>query len=253
MSTGKVGLIVGGGTGIGFATAKRLIARGVAVALAGRRHAVLVAAEQRLHSSQSASEVVTVVADASDEDQARTAVSETVERLGRIDYCVNCAGIYQPVHILDMDRAAWEHTLRSNLDAVIYTAVAAARQMTKTGGGRFVLTSSINSPLSEPESAHYSAAKAAVSSLARSLAVDLAAHNIQANAIAPGWVHTAMVDDFVQNATPETLSQLNILGRVGQPDEIANVVEYLLLDAPDYLNGATIFVDGGQTAMAPLI
>jgi NAD(P)-dependent dehydrogenase (short-subunit alcohol dehydrogenase family) len=253
MSTRQVCLIVGGGTGIGFATAKRLTRRGVAIALAGRRHAVLVAAEQRLRAGENATELMTVVGDASEEDQAQSIVSETVERFGRIDYCVNCAGVYEPVHILDMQRAAWEHTLRSNLDAVIYTSVAAAREMAKNGGGRFVLTSSINSPLSEPESAHYSAAKAAVSSLARSLAVDLAAHNIQANAIAPGWVHTAMVDDFVQNATPETLSRLNILGRVGQPDEIANVIEYLLLDAPDYLNGATVFVDGGQTAMAPLI
>jgi NAD(P)-dependent dehydrogenase (short-subunit alcohol dehydrogenase family) len=253
MSTRQVCLIVGGGTGIGFATAKRLTCRGVAIGLAGRRHAVLVAAEQRLRASENATEMMTVVGDGSEEDQAQSIVRETVERFGRLDYCVNCAGVYEPVHILDMQRAAWEHTLRSNLDAVIYTSVAAAREMTKTGGGRFVLTSSINSPLSEPESAHYSAAKAAVSSLARSLAVDLAAHNIQANAIAPGWVHTAMVDDFVQNATPETLSRLNILGRVGQPDEVANVIEYLLLDAPDYLNGATVFVDGGQTAMAPLI
>jgi NAD(P)-dependent dehydrogenase (short-subunit alcohol dehydrogenase family) len=125
--------------------------------------------------------------------------------------------------------------------------------MARDGGGRFVLISSINAPLSEPESAHYSAAKAAVSSLARSMAVDLAKHDIQVNAVAPGWVHTAMVDEFVENATPETLKQLNILARVGQPDELANVIEYLLLDAPDYLNGATIFVDGGQTAMAPLI
>jgi NAD(P)-dependent dehydrogenase (short-subunit alcohol dehydrogenase family) len=62
-----------------------------------------------------------------------------------------------------------------------------------------------------------------------------------------------MVDDFVQNATPESLKRLNIAGRVGQPDEIANVIEYLALDAPTYLTGATIFVDGGQTAMAPLI
>jgi NAD(P)-dependent dehydrogenase (short-subunit alcohol dehydrogenase family) len=122
----------------------------------------------------------------------------------------------------------------------------------KGGGGRVVLISSINSPLSEPESAHYSAAKAAVSSLARSMAVDLSAHGIQVNAIAPGWVHTAMVDDFVRNASPESLQRLNILGRVGQADEIANAIEYLTVDAPTYLTGTTLFVDGGQTAMAPL-
>jgi NAD(P)-dependent dehydrogenase (short-subunit alcohol dehydrogenase family) len=152
-----------------------------------------------------------------------------------------------------MDEAAWRPTLAATLDSAVYVSAPAARQMTKQGGGRFVLISSINAPLSEPESAHYSAAKAGISSLARSMAVDLTKHNIQVNALAPGWVHTAMVDEFVQSSTQETLSRLNILGRVGRPDEIANVIEYLLLGAPDYLTGTTIFVDGGQTVMAPLI
>jgi 3-oxoacyl-[acyl-carrier protein] reductase len=253
MSTRHVSLIIGGGTGIGYATARRLLRRGVAVILSGRRKEVLDEAKQRLVQGDNGAEVLTIPGDASDEAQAGRIAESAVEQLGRIDYCVNCAGKYEPVHLLEMERRAWENTVRSNLDAVIYGSVAAAREMVKTGGGRFVLISSINSPLSEPESAHYSAAKAAVSSLARSFAVDLASRNIQANAIAPGWVHTEMVDDFVQGATPETLSRLNILGRVGQPDEIANVIEYLLLDAPEYLTGATIFVDGGQTAMAPLI
>ena len=82
---------------------------------------------------------------------------------------------------------------------------------------------------------------------------DLAKHNVRVNAIAHGWVHTAMVDDFVRNATPDALARLNVLSRVGQADEIANVIEYVALDAPECLDGATIFVDGGQTAMAPPI
>jgi NAD(P)-dependent dehydrogenase (short-subunit alcohol dehydrogenase family) len=253
MSRRHVSLIVGGGTGIGYAAAQRLLRRGMAIALTGRRESVLAEAKERLAQSDGGGEVITIPGDASVEAHAQQIVESAMEQLGRINFCVNCAGIYEPVHLLDMEQPAWQRTVSSNLDAVVYTSVAVAREMVKTGGGRFVLISSINSPLSEPESAHYSAAKAAVSSLARSLAVDLACHNIQANAIAPGWIDTAIVKDFIQNATPETLSRLNILGRVGQPDEIANVIEYLLLDAPEYLTGATIFVDGGQTAMAPLI
>jgi NAD(P)-dependent dehydrogenase (short-subunit alcohol dehydrogenase family) len=95
--------------------------------------------------------------------------------------------------------------------------------------------------------------KAAVSSLARSLCIDLAPRGIQVNAVAPGWVHTSMVDEFVRSATAEALGRINPLGRVGKPDEVANLIEYLGLDAPDYLTGSTIFIDGGQTAMAPLI
>ena len=116
-----------------------------------------------------------------------------------------------------------------------------------------VLISSVSSRLSEEGTADYSAAKAAVSSLARSMAVDLASASIRVNAVSPGWIHTEMVEDFVSNVTPEALKTINPLGRIGRPKEVAQVVSFLALDAPDYLTGATIFVDGGQTAMAPLL
>ena len=128
-----------------------------------------------------------------------------------------------------------------------------ASSMAERKSGRMVLIASTNSIVSEAGSAHYSAAKAAASSLARSLCVDLAPHGIRVNAVAPGWIHTSMVDEFVQSATPETLRDINPLGRVGKPGEVANLIEYLALDAPDYLTGATILIDGGQTAVAPLI
>lgn len=249
----KVALIVGGGTGIGYATAVRLSRRGFAVALAGRRQGVLDDAETRLASEVPDAEVMTVAADGGRETEAARMVGAVVDSFGGLDVLVNCAGIYEPVPFLELTEETWRRTMSATLDAQLYVAVAAARRMVESGGGgRVVLISSINSPLSEPESAHYSAAKAAVSSLARSMAVDLSAHGIQVNAIAPGWVHTAMVDDFVRNASPESLQRLNILGRVGQADEIANAIEYLTVDAPAYLTGTTLFVDGGQTAMAPL-
>jgi gluconate 5-dehydrogenase len=253
MSKDTAALLIGGGTGIGYAAAERLVRRGVAVALAGRREAVLEQAKAKLLAASPGASVVAIAGDAGDEDAAARIVAATVEQLGRLDCCINCAGIYEPVHLLNMDAAAWRRTMSATLDSVVYTSVHAAREMVKTGGGRFVLISSINAPLSEPEAAHYSAAKAGVSSLARSLAVDLATSNIVANAVAPGWVHTDMVDEFVKNATADTLKQLNPMARVGKPDELGNVIEYLALDAPTYLNGATIFVDGGQTAMGPLI
>jgi NAD(P)-dependent dehydrogenase (short-subunit alcohol dehydrogenase family) len=253
MAHAHAALIVGGGTGIGYASARRLLRRGVAVALTGRREEVLAGARRQLCEELPDATVVSVAGDAADEGDAERIVRASVDVLGRLDLAINCAGSYEPTPLLEMDGAAWRRTLSSNLDAALYPTVAAAREMARSGGGRIVLISSINAPLSEPESAHYSAAKAAVSSLARSMAVDLAKHNVRVNAIAPGWVHTAMVDDFVRNATPDALARLNILGRVGQADEIANVIEYVALDAPEYLDGATIFVDGGQTAMAPLI
>jgi NAD(P)-dependent dehydrogenase (short-subunit alcohol dehydrogenase family) len=246
-------LIIGGGTGIGFATAERLVGRGLAVALTGRRADVLQAARTKLLERADGTEVHAFAGDAGDADDAERVVEAAADELNGLDLCVNCAGVYEPVNFLRLERGSWERTIHSTLNAVAFPSVAAARRMAARGRGRFVLVSSISDPLSEPDATAYSVAKAGVSSLARSMALDLAGDGIQVNAVAPGWIHTDMVDEFVQNATPESLSRLNMLGRVGQPDEVANVVEYLGLDAPDFLTGATVFVDGGQTSMAPLL
>jgi NAD(P)-dependent dehydrogenase (short-subunit alcohol dehydrogenase family) len=252
MAARNVGLIVGGGSGIGLAAAQRLASRGVALALAGRRREALDKACSDLQRTAPDVEVIAVSGDAGSEADAERMVQETVRRFGHLDFCVNCAGIYEPVSLLDMNAEAWRRTMSSTLDAMAYVCAAAARAMVAKGGGRLILISSTSDPLSEPDAAAYSAAKAGVSSLARSLAVDLAAHDIVANAVAPGWVHTDMVDAFVRDVDPDAFKRINLLGRVGQPDEIANVIEYLLLSAPEYLTGSTIFVDGGQTAMAAL-
>ncbi|HEY1854908.1 MAG TPA: SDR family oxidoreductase [Solirubrobacterales bacterium] len=249
----RVALVVGGGTGIGYASAERLARRGVAVMLSGRREGKLKQAQEKLTAEVEGVQVAYSAGDSSVEADAKRIVADTVEALGGLDFCVNCAGTYEPTDFLAMDEKSWRQTIAPTLDAMVYPCVAAAKVMAESGGGRFVLISSINSPVSEPEAAHYSAAKAGVASLARSMAVDLAKHNILVNAVAPGWVATDMVGDFVENASPESLKQLNILARVGEADELGNVIEYLILDAPEYLDGATIFVDGGQTAMAPLI
>ena len=253
MTVNSAALIVGGGTGIGYATAHRLLARGVAVTISGRREAVLAEAQRSLIDVHPDGSLAIVVGDCSQAEEANRVVETALAESGRLDICINCAGIYEPVHVLQMDAPAWRRTMDANLEAAIYPSLAAARVMAAAKGGRFILLASTSAPLSEPEALHYSAGKAAVESIARSLAVDLAAYGVTANAVAPGWIHTDMSDDFVRNATPESLANINILGRVGQPDEVANLIEYLALDAPTYLNAATIFIDGGQTAMAPLI
>jgi 3-oxoacyl-[acyl-carrier protein] reductase len=246
-------LIVGGGTGIGLAAAERFAARGLPVGLSGRRESVLRAARNELLSRRPGATVELYAADSADEGQAHEMVRVLAERLGQPSVLVASAGIYESCDFLDLTEQAWRHTLTTTLDSTVFPAVAAARLMAQRHAGRIVLIASTNSFVSEPGSTAYSAAKAAASSLARSLCVDLAGHGIGVNAVAPGWIHTGMVDDFVQNATPETLQGVNPLGRVGQPDEVANLIEYLALDAPDYLTGTTILIDGGQTAAAPLI
>ena len=204
MSNNRTALVVGGSAGIGLAAAERLARRGVQVAIAGRREGALEDARVRIIGSTSRASVVTIVGDASDDESAGRIVATAVDVFGRLDSCIHCAaGLFEPVHLLDMDRAAWTRTLATTLDSAVYTVTPAAREMVKTGGGRFVLVSSINAAVSEPVSAHYSAAKSGVSSLVKSMAIDLAASNIVANAVAPGWVDTARTHELIKAATPE--------------------------------------------------
>jgi NAD(P)-dependent dehydrogenase (short-subunit alcohol dehydrogenase family) len=134
----------------------------------------------------------------------------------------------------------------------VLSCAAAARHMTLAGRGRIVLVSSVNGFQSEPESMAYSAAKTAIISITRSLAVELADTGVTANAVAPGWVTTPMTEAYLAGSTPQRLRLVNTLGRFGRPDEIARVIRFLVVDAPDFLTGATIAVDGGQTALAPM-
>jgi len=250
---GSVVLIVGGGSGIGYASALRLARRGCRLVLCGRREAVLEAASTRIATELGTGETPAVVAgDAGQEADAQRMVAATLERHGRLDVLVNCAGVYEPVDFAELTEESWRRTIVPTLDAQVFVAVAAARQMKDAGGGRIVAVSSVSSPLSEPLSAHYSAAKAAVSSLVRSIAMDLSPHGVTANAVAPGWIRTEMVDAFVTGKTPEQLARINMLRRVGEADEVANVIEYLALDAPTYMTGSVVYIDGGQTAMALL-
>jgi NAD(P)-dependent dehydrogenase (short-subunit alcohol dehydrogenase family) len=250
MTEPRSALIIGGGTGIGFASAERLVARGCPVVIAGRRDEVLRDAAERLGGP--AAGVSVVPGDAAIEASAQEIVAFAREALGAIDIYVNCAGAYEPIPFEELTEPAWRETLGPTLDAQLYPSVAVAQVMKEAGGGRMVLMSSVSDPLSEPRSAHYSAAKAAVSSLARSIAVDLSDSGITVNAVAPGWIHTEMTDEFARTASPDSLRRVNLLGRMGGADEVARVVEFLALDAPAYLTATTLYIYGGQTAMAML-
>jgi NAD(P)-dependent dehydrogenase (short-subunit alcohol dehydrogenase family) len=243
-------LIIGGGTGIGFACATRLMARGHALVIAGRRKAVLEDAARRLTKIHA--DITTITGDGALESQARDIVETSIATLGQLDVFVNCAGIYETVAFDELDEAAWRRTISTTLDAQLFPGVAAAQAMKRSGGGRMILVSSISDSLSEPNSAAYSAAKAGVSSLAGSIAVDLGEAGITANAVAPGWIETEMTGEYTKEASRDSLRRVNVLGRMGTPDEVARVVEFLAIDAPTYLTGSTIFIDGGQTAMALL-
>lgn len=247
-------IVVGGGTGIGRAVAEDLLRRGVAVGLCGRRAHVLEATATELRSRHAGQTVEYLAADVGTEAEAARVVAELVNKLGSVGIFVGCAGTFEVRPILESSQQTWTYAFGTTFDATLYPALATARRMVEgRSTGRMVLVGSTCSMLSEPGTADYSAAKAAISSLARSMAVDLGPHGIRVNAVCPGWIHTEMVDDFVATADPAMLARINAVGRVGRPEEVAELVGYLALEAPDYLTGASLLIDGGQTAMAPLL
>ena len=251
-SNGKVALVIGGGTGMGHASAQRLAGRGVSLVLSGRRQPVLVEAQQQIKDAHPGAAVEILAGDAGIEEQSKAMVKAAIDHFGRLDILVGAAGIYEAVEFADLDATSWRQTLTATLDAMAFPAISAVREMKKTGGGRIVLISSIDTITSEPQVAAYNTAKAAVGGLMRSIVVDCTKDGIQANAVAPGWVYTPMVASYIDEAEPGMMDRINPLGRAADADEIGNVIEYLALDAPPVLTGSTIFVDGGQTIRAAM-
>lgn len=242
--------VTGGASGIGLAAATALAQAGSPVVLGDRDAGGLSAAKQRIETAVPGANVATVEVDVTDAEQVDAFVAAAVAQQGRLGVLVTCAGIYVGCEFADLTAAAWDTTMDVNLRGTALTAAAAARHMRDAGGGSIVMTSSISSAISEPASAAYSATKAAINSLARTMAVDLSRHDITANAVAPGWVRTAMTADDLATASDTAFDRVNAVRRAAEPEEIADVIRYLALDAPRFLTGSTLFVDGGQTAIA---
>lgn len=243
-------VVTGGSTGIGLATAVALARAGVDITIVGRRRDALQSAAVTIGAAGMA--VETHVADMGDPDAPAHVVNAHVERFGGIDAFVAGAGAWESTSILDMTAAAWDATLSVHARGAVLGAGAAARHMITAGHGRLVLVSSVNGYQAEPNTSAYSAAKTAVISIVRSLAVELADTGVTANAVAPGWVTTPMTEADLAATTPERLRRLNPQARFGRPDEIAEVIRWLVIDAPAFLTGSTIAVDGGQIARASL-
>ena len=237
---------------MGYATASRLAARGVNVVISGRRENVLADAREEIKKQHFGAEVEIHAGDAGVESAARAMVGTAVERFGRLDILVGAAGIFEEVEFPDYDAESWGSTITATLNAMAFPAIAAARQMKEQTSGNIVLISSIDTATSEPAVAAYNTSKAAIGGLVRSIVVDCTKYGIQANAVAPGWVYTPLIASYVDEAEPGTFDRINPVGRVAEADEIGNVIEYLALDAPTFLTGSTIFVDGGQTIRAAM-
>lgn len=247
----RTAIVTGGGSGIGLAIAAMLVRNGYDVTIIGRRKQVLDSAAQQLSSAHPGASVIPLDGDLADPEFPARAVAEHFSRLGGLDCLVCAAGIYEQVHTLDMDVAVWDRVMNANVRGNLLAGFAAAKLMNAHGGGRIVFIGSVLMDQSEPRTLAYSASKAALASIVRSMAVDLAQTRVYVNGVAPGWVNSAMTESLP--LAPEDMAKVNPQRRVADPSEIADVVRFLVLDAPRFLSGQMIVVDGGQTTLGATV
>jgi glucose 1-dehydrogenase len=245
--TQKVAIVTGAGTGIGQAIATAFAAEGASVVVdyVGKPGS----ADETLKKIQSAGgQAISVAADVSDLVQVQNLVQQAVSKFGKLDILVNNAGIEFKHPFLEYPFELWNKVIAVDLSGPWLCAQAAAQQMVKQGGGgRIINISSVHEDLPMQTNAAYCAAKGGLRMLMRTIAVELAPHQITVNNIGPGAIFTPIDKDVESN--PEIEKQLMAeipLGRWGRPEEVAELAVYLASDAASYITGSTHFIDGGM-------
>lgn len=243
---GKVALVTGASRGIGRAIALRLAREGAAVAVNHPGEAPEARAVVRLIRS-SGDEAVSVRADVARKRQVDRMVARVIQRFGHIDILVNNAGICPYAEFLDITEESWDRTHDVNLRGVFLCSQAVARHMVERAiRGRIVSISSVASYVGGIIQAHYSPSKAGVNLLMKSMATALGPHGITCNSVLPGTILTDMNRAFLTDADHRRQSIEHIpLGRLGEPEDVADVVAFLASDDARYMSGAELLVDGG--------
>ncbi|WP_404401385.1 SDR family oxidoreductase [Pelagibacterium halotolerans] len=245
--TGKRALITGSSQGIGFALARGLAAAGAKIVINGRDATKMEAAAKVLRGENGV--VHTLGFDVTDHDAVRSAIDGFEVENGAIDILVNNAGMQHRAPLEDFPADAFERLLQTNIASVFHVGQAVARHMIGRGAGKIVNICSVQTALARPGIAPYTATKGAVANLTKGMATDWAKHGLQCNGLAPGYFDTplnaALVNDPEFSAW---LSKRTPAGRWGKVEELVGACIFLSSEASSFINGTTIFVDGGITA-----
>lgn len=241
---GKVAVVTGGTRGIGYAVVRKYLETGASVALFGSRQCTADAALERITSESPGANVMALSPDLTDSASVEGAFGEVVKRFGRIDILVNNAGISQSLPLNEYSDEEMDKILDLNLKAVFVCCRAAARLMEASGGGVILNTSSVVSLYGQPSGCLYPTTKFAVNGLTKSLSRELAPRGIRVNAVAPGVTRTDMVANLPEALIKPLVARIPI-GRVGEPDEVADAFLFLASDMASYITGAVLPVDGG--------
>jgi glucose 1-dehydrogenase len=243
----KVAIVTGSSSGIGRAIALAFAREGAAVAVNYARNAA--GAESTVKEiADGEGRALAVQADISKPEDVKNLVGRTVREFGRLDIMVNNAGVEHKMPFLETPLEVWEEVIAVNLRGPWLGCQETARQLVAQGGpGRIINVSSVHEDLPMPTNSPYCAAKGGLRMLTRTIAVELAPHDITINNIAPGAIETPMDAPLEEHPRQmeELLSEIP-LGRMGKPEEVASLALYLASDASAYVTGSTFFVDGGM-------
>jgi len=241
---GEVALVTGSARGIGRATVEALAAAGAAVAvndLGDMTQADAFAGELKAAGARA----IIVQADISDPGQVTAMVQKVEEGLGQVSILVNNAGITRDSLVMRMSEADFDAVIATHLRGSFLCSKAVARGMMKARGGSIINLASVVGRRGNAGQANYAAAKAGIIGLTKSLARELGPRGVRVNAVAPGYVQTAMTEGLDESIKEKILAATP-LGRLATPDEIASVILFLASPASSYITGATIPVDGGM-------
>jgi gluconate 5-dehydrogenase len=245
--SGKRALITGSSQGIGFALARGLAAAGAEIVLNGRDTAKLSTAAETLRGDGFTIQILGF--DVTDHLGVRSAVDDFEATTGAIDILVNNAGMQHRAPLEDFPADAFERLLQTNIASVFHVGQACANHMIKRGAGKIVNICSVQTALARPGIAPYTATKGAVANLTKGMATDWAKHGIQCNGLAPGYFDTPLNKALVDDPNfSEWLAKRTPAGRWGNVDELVGTCIFLASDASSFVNGTTVFVDGGISA-----
>ncbi|PWT75450.1 MAG: hypothetical protein C5B60_05320 [Chloroflexi bacterium] len=246
---GRVALVTGAASGLGRASASLFVREGASVVFADIDGAGAQAAAAEAGGGASSEQMdVTIGAD------CERIVASTLERYGKLDILMTCAGVGESGPILELDEATFDYTIKVNLKGTFLCAKHAFAALCRQGGSIIAL-GSVAGLIGAPGFAAYGASKAAVINLMKNIAIEGSAHNVRANTICPSWIWTPMVEKAMERLAPGIaaeaaqiyLARQSPLGRMGQPEDVARAALYLASDDGAFMTGQIMVLDGGTT------
>jgi len=239
---GRVALVTGASQGIGHACAKALAKDGATLAVAARNQQKL--DELVAEITTAGGKAVAFAMDVTDEEQVKSQIKQAIAQLGKIDILINNAGITRDQLVMRMKRADWDAVLTTNLTSAYLCTQQVIPSMLKQRWGRIINITSVFGQMGQAGQANYAASKAGLIGLTMAIARELASRNITCNAVAPGFIETAMTATLTEEFKQSAVKQIP-LGRVGTPEEVASAVAYLASEEASYITGQVLGVNGG--------